>query len=121
MIAFGSGFFGIFLIIFRAASRIRMPTAILMPRKAWAIQVMARKSSRKREMAKTMQKLGSTMPNVAASAPAKPFCRKPTKVAQLMAIGPGVDSAMTVISIISSWLIQCFCSTQACSIREIMA
>ena len=38
-----------------------------------------------------------------------------------MAIGPGVDSAITVIFIISSWVIHRFFSTQVFSIREIMA
>lgn len=39
-------------------------------------------------------KEGNTIPNVAISEPIKPACLKPTKVAQLMATGPGVDSAM---------------------------
>ena len=52
------------------------------------------------------------MAKVAATAPGNPACRYPTKVAQLMAIGPGVDSAITVTSIISSWEIHFFWSTQ---------
>ena len=43
------------------------------------------------------------------------------KKLQLIAIGPGVDSAMTVTSIISSCVIHRFCSTQECSINAIMA
>ena len=39
----GIGFFCIFCSILMAASRIRMPTAILMPWKACAIQVISRK------------------------------------------------------------------------------
>ena len=35
------------------------------------------------------------MPSVAANAPTKPAFLYPVNVAQLMAIGPGVDSAMT--------------------------
>lgn len=42
-------------------------------------------------------------------------------VAQLIAIGPGVDSAITVIFIISSDVIHCFRSTHSCSISPIMA
>ena len=38
-----------------------------------------------------------------------------------MAIGPGVDSAITVMFIISSCVIHCFFSTQAFSISAIMA
>ena len=68
-----------------------------------------------------MQKEGKTIPSVAVTAPPIPFCRYPTKVAQLMAIGPGVDSAITVIFIISSCVIHGFFSTQTFSIREIIA
>ena len=42
----GSTFFGIFLSILTAASRIRIPAAIFIPWKAWAIQVISRKRSR---------------------------------------------------------------------------
>ena len=102
MIVTGIGFFFIFFTIFTAASKIRMPTAILMPRNALAIQAISRKRSRYEEIRKMMQNDGSTMPTVAARAPASPFCLYPTYVAQLIAIGPGVDSANTVIFIISS-------------------
>ena len=68
-----------------------------------------------------MTKDGKTIPNVAANAPIKPAFLYPVKVAQLMAMGPGVDSAMTVTFIISSWVIHCFLSTQLFSIMEIMA
>lgn len=68
-----------------------------------------------------MQKDGKVTPRVAITAPGRPFCRKPTKVEQLMATGPGVDSAITVIFIISSWEIQFFFSTQIFSISEIIA
>ena len=61
------------------------------------------------------------MPTVAAMEPGMPPCLWPTKVAQLMAMGPGVDSAMTVIFIISSWVIHFFLVTQISSMMEIMA
>ena len=61
------------------------------------------------------------MPTVAANAPKNPACSYPIKVAQLMAMGPGVDSAITVIFIISSWEIHFFFSTQQLSIMEIKA
>ena len=49
---------------------------------------------------------GMTAPSVASSAPRKPPTRQPTKVALFIAIGPGVDSAIAMISRISSSLIQ---------------
>ena len=73
------------------------------------------------EIRNMIQKEGSTMPAVAATAPINPFCLYPTYVAQLIAIGPGVDSAITVIFIISSCVIHCFFDTQESSIRESMA
>jgi len=48
--ASGSGFFCIFLIIVRAASKIRKPTAIRIPLKALAINPIERKLSKKREI-----------------------------------------------------------------------
>ena len=69
-----NGFFCIFRIILIAASRIRMPTAIRIPRKAWAIHVISRKLSRNMEIRKMMQKDGRIIPTVAAIAPASPFC-----------------------------------------------
>ena len=54
------------------------------------------------EITKIMTKEGKTMPKVATSEPRNPACLNPTKVAQLIAIGPGVDSAITVTFIISS-------------------
>ena len=74
MMISGIGFFCIFLIILIAASRINMPTAILIPLKAWAIHVIYRKLSRNMEIRNMMQNEGSTMPIVAAMAPANPFC-----------------------------------------------
>ena len=50
MMVSGILFFGIFLIILRAASRIRMPTPTLIPRKAFATKGYARKLSRKLEI-----------------------------------------------------------------------
>ena len=64
---------------------------------------------------------GSTTPSVAMTAPMNPFCLYPTKVAQLIATGPGVDSAMTVTFTRSSWVIHFFRDTQISSITEIMA
>ena len=43
-------------------------------------------------MIRMITKEGSTTPSVAASAPKKPACVEPTKVAVFTAIGPGVDS-----------------------------
>ena len=73
MIVLGSGFFCIFRIILIPASRIRMPTATLIPIKACAIQVISRKLSRNIEIRKMMQNEGSTIPIVATAAPDKPF------------------------------------------------
>ena len=74
MIVSGIGLFCIFLIILIAASRIRIPTAILTPMKAWAIQAISRKLSRNMEIRKMMLKDGRTIPIVAAIAPIRPFC-----------------------------------------------
>ena len=68
-----------------------------------------------------MRNEGRITPRVAATAPQKPFFFKPTYVAQLIAMGPGVDSAITVISIISSWVIHSFPVTQTFSISGIIA
>ena len=51
------------------------------------------------------------MPTVPNKAPSTPATRYPTKVAELMAMGPGVDSAMAIISRISSSVIHFFFST----------
>ena len=51
---------------------------------------------------------GRTQPRVATAAPPTPATFIPTKVEALIAIGPGVDSAITVQFIISSCVIHCF-------------
>ena len=61
------------------------------------------------------------IPSVATTAPIKPDFLYPVKVAQLIAMGPGADSAITVISIISSWVIHCLFVTQVFSIIASMA
>ena len=43
-------------------------------------------------ISRMMPKDGSTTPSVAHSAPAKPACEEPIKVAMFTASGPGVDS-----------------------------
>ena len=45
---------------------------------------------------------GITMPRVEKNAPQNPHTLYPTKVAEFIAIGPGVDSAIARISRISS-------------------
>ena len=116
-----SGSFGIFRNMRIATSVIRMPTATRIPLKALATQAISRNRSRNREIRKMMTKDGSTTPSVAAIAPGSPFCLYPTKVAQLIAMGPGVDSAITVTFARSSWVIHCFRVTQVCSITDSMA
>ena len=54
---------------------------------------------------------GNTTPNVARSAPKKPPCDEPMKVAILTAIGPGVDSATAIILSISSSVSQPYIKT----------
>ena len=68
----GNLFFCIFRIMLIAASRIRIPTAIRIPRKACAIHVISRKLSRNMETRNMMQKDGRTIPAVAAAAPQSP-------------------------------------------------
>ena len=46
---------------------------------------------------------GRTQPAVAAKAPGIPAIRVPTKVAELMAIGPGVIWEMVIRSVNSDW------------------
>ena len=46
---------------------------------------------------------GRTQPAVAAKAPGIPAMRVPTKVAELMAIGPGVIWEMVIRSVNSDW------------------
>ena len=55
-----------------------------------------------------IRKDGSTTPAVAATAPFVPATFFPMNVAELIAIGPGVDSAMAITSRISSLLIHFF-------------
>ena len=57
---------------------------------------LERKLSRNLEIKKMIQNEGSIIPAVAVSAPINPLCLYPTNVAQLIAIGPGVDSAITM-------------------------
>ena len=68
-----------------------------------------------------MAKEGVTMPSVAATAPGTPAILVPTKVEALMAMGPGVISAMARRSIISSSESQPFLETKVCSSTGIMA
>ena len=75
----------------------------------------------KNEISRIMTNDGSMTPIVAATAPEIPFFFIPTYVAQLIAMGPGVDSAITVISVISSHVIHSFFATHAFSIRGIIA
>ena len=79
-----------------------MPTAIFIPINAFAMMPISRKLSKNIEMTYMITNEGRVMPTVANKAPSRPFCLKPTKVAAFTAIGPGVDSAMTVMFIISS-------------------
>ena len=58
--------------------------------------------------ASTMMQEGSTHPAVATMAPGSPATRMPTKVAELMAMGPGVISEMVMMS--ANW----FMVSQAC-------
>ena len=68
-----------------------------------------------------MRKEGSTTPKVAAKEPQKPATRLPIKVAELMAMGPGVDSAMAMTSKRMSSEIHFFFSMTSFSISGIMA
>ena len=98
--------FGHCLYIDQSALRISASTPARMPLKAYCTSRTLWNALRTKEMPKMMRKEGSTTPSVASSAPRKPHTRKPTKVAALTAIGPGVDSAMATISRTSSSVIQ---------------
>lgn len=111
----------IFFNIVIPAFNISRPTPTLIPVNALATKGMLKKSSKIVEITRMIANDGSTTPSVEKTAPRTPAILYPTKVAQLIAIGPGVDSAITAISIISSWVIHFFLSTQQFSITEIMA
>ena len=64
---------------------------------------------------------GTITPIVASVAPATPAMRYPTKVDALIAIGPGVDSAIATMSTISSGDTHFFFSTVSFCISGIMA
>ena len=64
---------------------------------------------------------GTTIPKVPKNAPQNPATRYPTNVEELIAIGPGVDSAITVTSESSSVVIHFFLSTHSWSIIDIIA
>ena len=66
-----------------------------------------------------MIKDGSTTPSVAHSAPQKPPCEAPMKVAILMASGPGVDSD-TAIKLRNSPSVSQPCSKTVSRTSEIM-
>ena len=80
-----------------------------MPKNAYLTGFKSEKSRSKTAISEMMINEGSTTPSVAHALPKTPPTRNPTKVAELMAMGPGVDSAMARISKISSSEIQpCF-------------
>ena len=91
---------------------IRASTPALIPLKAYCMIFMLWNSLSTKDIIRIIQ-VGwySQTPSVANSAPQKPQIRKPTKVAALIAIGPGVDSEIATISRISLSVIQCFFST----------
>ena len=62
-------------------------------------------------MMRMMTKEGRMTPSVATSAPKKPACAEPMKVAILTASGPGVDSATAMKLRNSSSVSQAFSST----------
>jgi hypothetical protein len=64
---------------------------------------------------------GSTTPIVEKVDPSTPLTLYPIYVAELMAIGPGVDSAIATISRNSSFVIQPFFSTSSLSISASIA
>ena len=68
-----------------------------------------------------MAQEGSTQPKVAINAPGIPATWMPTKVAELMAMGPGVISAMAMMS--ANWVMvsQGWRSTTWCWIRGMAA
>ena len=58
-----------------------------------------------------MRSDGRMQPKVATTAPAAPAIRRPTKVAEFTAMGPGVISAMVMRSVNSAMLSQPWLST----------
>ena len=79
-----------------------MPTAILIPLNTLAIKVISIKLSKNMEIKKIITKEGTTIPNVATNAPITPAFLYPANVAQLIAIGPGVDSEIAIILVSSA-------------------
>ena len=64
---------------------------------------------------------GRTTPRVAHMAPAIPATLLPINVAELIAMGPGVASAIATISSISSSLVQPYLSTASLEMRGSIA
>lgn len=64
---------------------------------------------------------GRTTPSVANRAPKKPSILLPINVAAFTAMGPGVDSAIAIISSKSSFVAHCFLSTISRCISGIIA
>ena len=113
--------FGHFLYIETNAFITRARTPARIPIKAYFTALYSLNSLRTREISEIITKEGRTTPNVAQKAPKKPATLYPTKVAEFMAIGPGVLSAMAKISRISSPLSHLCLSQISFSIIGIIA
>ena len=77
---------------------IRASTPALIPLKAYCMIFMLWNSLSTKDIIRIIRYDGITTPSVANSAPQKPQIRKPTKVAALIAIGPGVDYPMLLLN-----------------------
>ena len=105
----------------KIASIIRIIIAARIPSKAnWIIDIDLN-DTRKIDIMVIIINDGNITPKTAKNAPKNFPVLYPMKVAEFIAIGPGVDSATTIILFMSSSLIQWFFSTLSLCMREIMA
>ena len=121
MIINGIGFFSALINILIPAEIINKDTPTLMPLKALAITSISRRLLKNKEIKKMITKDGRITPSVANKDPKKPATLYPIKVAEFIAIGPGVDSASATQFKNSSLVIHFFFSIHSFSISEIIA
>ena len=103
------------------AKPIKILTAQLIPTKAALTTSYSIIFSRTVDIKIIITKDGITTPIVAKIDPKTLPTRYPTKVAILIAIGPGVDSEIVIISSSSSSVIHFFFSTNSLLIKDIIA
>ena len=104
-------FLGTCLYIDTRPLTISAKTPARIPKKAYLTPLYSLKFLRRYAITVIITNDGRTTPSVDTNAPQKPATLKPTNVAELTAIGPGVLSAIAIISRISFSVIHIHLST----------